>query len=80
MEQNVEIVGKNYVLKELKYKDLTEMADLSKGDSAKQMVLLSTGMTEEDYDNLSLKDGIKLQTKINQLNGLDEDFQAPLKD
>lgn len=71
-------MNKEYDVKELKYKDLAGLADFTKQDAAKQMIILSTEMTEEEYDNLSLKDGIDLQKKINELNGLDEDFQKPL--
>lgn len=80
MEQEIKIADKTFKIKELKYKHLTGMADLSKEDSAKQLILLSTGMTEEDYENLSLKDGIIIQKAINELNGLEEGFQAPLND
>jgi hypothetical protein len=78
--ENIKINDKEFILKELKYKDLTGMADISKEEAAKHMIIASTGMTDEEYDNISLKDGINLQQKINGLNGLDEDFQTPLKD
>ena len=39
---------------------------------------LSTGMTDEEYDNLSMRGGIKIQKVINKINGLEEDFQTPL--
>ncbi len=73
-------MNKEYEIKELKYKDLAGLADFSKQDAARQMIILSTGMTEDEYDNLSLKDGVNLQNSINKLNGLEEDFQKPLKD
>jgi len=38
--------------------------------------MLSCDMTDEEYDNLSMKEGIALQKVINKLNGLD-DFQVP---
>ncbi len=68
-----------YNLKELKYKDIASLSDLSKEESAKRLILLSTDITDEDYDNLSLKEGLNLQKEINKLNGLGEDFQSPLK-
>lgn len=76
----IKINGKDYTIKELKYKDLASLADIPKADSAKQLIILSTEMTDEEYDNMSIRDGINLQQTINELNGLDEDFQKPLKD
>jgi len=79
MKQEIKVADKTYILKELKYKTLTELSDLSKSEGAKQLIILSTDMTAEDYDNLSLKDGMILQKAINELNGLNEDFQPPVQ-
>ena len=40
---------------------------------------LSTGITDEEYEDLSMKDGLNLQKAVNEINGL-EDFQKPLKE
>ena len=73
----IEIGNKKYEIKEIKYKDLADFGTLPPGEAAKKMMLLSTGMSEEEYENLSMKEGVELQTAINDLNGL-EDFQKPL--
>ena len=75
-EKEIEIEGKKFIIKEIKYKDLTSFTDLEKGEAAKKIMLVSTGMTEEQYDDLSVKEGVALQKAINELNGLD-DFQNP---
>lgn len=78
----VKTKDKEYEVKEVKYKDLIGGDDLSKADSgthAKRLMELSAGVTSEEYDNLSMKDGIALQKVINDINGL-EDFQKPLKE
>ena len=77
MEKQVEVEGKTYTVKEIKYKDLTSFGNISQEEAAKKLMLISAGITEEEYDNLSLKTGITLQRVINELNGL-EDFQQPL--
>ena len=74
--KEIEIEDKKFVVSEIKYKELTSFADLEKGEAAKKIMLVSTGITEEEYDNLSVKEGIVLQKEINELNGL-EDFQNP---
>ncbi len=75
-EKEIEINDKKFTITEIKYKELTSFADLEKGEAAKKIMLVSTGMSEEEYDNLSVKEGVVLQKEINELNGL-EDFQNP---
>jgi len=77
METKVKIEDREITIKEIKYKDLAGLGDTPKEEAAKKMMILSTDMTEEEYDSLSMKDGIILQKAINELNGL-EDFQKPL--
>lgn len=78
-EEKIELDGKFYNLKELKYKDVISISsDGDNAESAKRMILLSTGMTEEEYNELPAKHGIELQTKINELNGFaNKNFQQP---
>ena len=77
MEKEIEALGKKVKVREIKYKDMIQFSGLSKEDAAKQVLLLAAGLTEEEYANLSLKDGVALQTAINEVNGL-VDFQKPL--
>jgi len=74
--KEIEVNDRKFTISEIKYKELTSFADLEKGEAAKKIMLVSTGMTEEEYDNLSVKEGIVIQKEINELNGL-EDFQNP---
>lgn len=78
MEKKIEISGKEYTLKELKYNIIASLGDLSKEESAKKLMIMSTDMTDEEYNDLTLMEGITLQNEINKLNGLTEDFQKPL--
>ena len=75
-EEIVKIDEKTFTVRELKYKELTSFSDLEKEEAAKKILLVSTGMTEEEYENLSVKEGIQIQQVINELNGLG-DFQNP---
>lgn len=76
MENKLNIGDKVYTIKEILYKDLIELGDLDNKETPKKLMLLSTGMSEEDYNILSLKDGITIQKAINSFNGL-ADFQTP---
>ena len=77
MEEKTITVGeKSYTIKELKYKDIAVVADMDKSTIAKSLMINATGITEEEYDNLSMKDGVKIMKVVNDLNGLTEgDFQ-----
>ena len=77
-EKKVQVGDKEFTVKELLYKDVTSLTDLDKSEAAKKMLIASTGLTEEEYDNLTMSDGIKLQKVVNDINGL-SDFQEPLQ-
>lgn len=82
MGQIVKLKDKEYEIKEIKYKDLVDqddMTNMSAAQQAKRLMKLATDITDEDFDNLSMKDGLALQKAINSVNGL-EDFQKPLKE
>ena len=77
-EKEITINGKVFKIKEIKYKDVTKFADMEKDEAAKQLLLLSTNLTEEEYENLTMREGVLLQKEITELNGL-TDFQEPVK-
>ena len=49
-------------------------ASEDRSESAKNMLKLSTGMTDEDFDELNMKDGLMLQKVVGEINGLNDDF------
>jgi len=78
-QENLEIDGKTYIVSELKYKDVAELADLNKSDSAKRLMQLSTGITDEEYDNLGMSTGMNIMKVVNKLNNIDtENFPTPV--
>lgn len=78
--KEVEVNGKTYKIKELKYLEAVELECLSSNlEKAKKMIKLSVGLSEEELANLSIKDGIEIQKAILEINGLNDlkDFQNP---
>jgi hypothetical protein len=61
-------------VKEVKYNDFAKKISEDKDNTAKILFLMATDISEEDYNQLSIKDGYKLQKIINEINGLDENF------
>ena len=77
-QETLKIEEKEYTISELKYKDVAELQDLSKSESAKRMMQLSTGITDEEYDGLGMADGVALMKLANKVNNIEvEDFQQP---
>ncbi len=74
MEKKVEINGKAYVVKEMPYIAAFELDQDKKAESARLMLKKSVGLTDEEINALSMKEGLQLQKYINEVNGLD-DFQ-----
>ena len=76
-KETLEIEGKTYTVSELKYKDVAELKDLSKSESAKKLLQLSTGITDEEYNDIGMSTGIDLMKLVNKINNINEDFQKP---
>lgn len=74
----MKIGEKEIEVKELKYKDLVTIADIPREEAAKKLLLAGTNITEEEYNNLGMKEGIELQKLVNEKNDLD--FQEPQVD
>ena len=77
-EKKVQVGDREFTIRELLYRDLAELQDLSKSEMVKRQLFLATDLTEEEYDKLTIKDGITLQQEVNELNNL-SDFQIPLQ-
>lgn len=70
MEQFKLSSGKEITVKEIKYKEFTALQGLDQTQGAKELLKLSTGLTDEEYDNLGLKEGIDLMQVVIKVNGL----------
>ena len=69
----LKIGEKVYTLKEIKYVDLLDWQNsgLNTAQVAKKLLQASAGLTEEEVNNLSFKEGIELQKAVNNINGFD---------
>ena len=75
--EEVEVNGKTYTVKEIKYKDVAKLSDVSQEEASKILMQSSTGLTDEEYDNLSMREGVAIMKVVNKINGLETDFQIP---
>ena len=76
MEKEIEINEKKYTIKEITYVQALEFDGLSKAEMGKSLLKFSVGLTDEEINKLSIKEGIELQKQVNEVNNL-TDFQEP---
>lgn len=70
MQKEIEINGKKYLVRKLKYFEAVEAEGLPKKEMAKKLFQLSAGLTDADLEDLSMEDGIALNKAINEMNNL----------
>lgn len=76
-----EINGKVYNIIEIGYLDALDVEESKKisiKEAAKKFLEFTTGLTSEEIQKLTVKEGIELQKAANEVNELD--FQEPAKD
>ncbi len=82
MEKEIDINGKKIVIKEITYLDSIEVGELREKEGLKvaisKQLLFSAGLSNEEIEKLTLKEGAKIQKAINEVNAIDiTDFQKP---
>lgn len=70
MEKEIVINDKKYIVKEVKYKDIISLSQMPKETMARELMKLSIGITDAEFDDLSMKTGVELQKVVNEVNGL----------
>lgn len=78
MEKEVDINGKKVIVKEISYMQGVSLEECpTKSEKIRKLMMFSTGLTDEEMDKLSMKEGVKLQKVVNEINGL-SDFRKPV--
>ena len=81
MEKKEVIVnGKSFVLRELLAIELDEILknNSDSKDILKKQICISSGITEEEYNNLTVRERLSISLTMNELNGT-EDFLKRFK-
>ena len=68
-------------VREIKYVEILDLQNsgISQKEIMKRLLQLSAGLTEEELNNLSMSEGLKIQKAVNEVNGFD-DFQDSVKE
>ena len=79
METKKIVIGeKEFIIKELLACDVDTIDFDDKKEALKKQVMLSTGMSEEEYTKLTLKERLGILKIVSEINGLN-DFMNPPK-
>jgi len=76
MEKEVIIGSKKFTIRELLAIEVDGINFDDKAEAIKKQIVLSTGMNDEDYKKLTIKERLTIVNVMNELNGL-VDFQKP---
>ena len=68
-EKEVELSFKKVKIWEVKFLEMSDIDDTSKKTLTKGTLKLCTDLTEDEIENLSASDGMKLMKEVNMLNG-----------
>jgi hypothetical protein len=75
MEKEIDVEGLRKVkIKEIKYLDFLDGDPTNKKESVKRMTKLGTDLTDEEINNLTIKQALIITKELNELNGF-VDFQ-----
>jgi uncharacterized protein YbaP (TraB family) len=77
MVKEVEVNEKKFKVRELLAVELDDINWEDKPNAIKKQVMLSTGLSEEEYKNLTVKERVRIIQAINEINGFD--FPNPAK-
>lgn len=78
MEKETEINGKKIVVKEITYMQGVSLEECKTStEKIKKIMAYSTGLSEEEVEEIPFKEGVKLQKIVNEVNGFTTTFQKP---
>lgn len=76
--KKITVEGRTFDVRELRAVELDDLDWTDKKLVLKQQILLSTGISEQDFLDLTLRERLAIVNTINELNGLG-DFQKNLQ-
>jgi len=69
MEKQIEVNGKTFKVRELLAIELDDINFDDKKEAIKKQVILSTGLTDDEYSKLTAKERLCIIETINEING-----------
>jgi len=75
MNKTIKVGEKSFVVRELLAVELDDINWDDKKEALKKQVIISTGISEQEYSSLTVKERLAIVRAINEINGF-EDFQG----
>lgn len=78
----LEVNGRKVQIKEIGYLEaltITELSDTDRKEMMLKLIELSTDLSREEIEKLTMKEGVMIQKAVNEINDL-QGFQGPLKE
>jgi len=79
MEKEIIVSEKKFKVRELLAIETDDIDWDNRPLALKKQVILSTGISEEEYNKLTVKERLNIIQTINEINGFN-DFQKPIKE
>jgi len=79
MEKKVTINEKEYIVKEIPYIEAVDTNPNDKKEMIRKLFKASAGLTDEEINSLTLKQGFELQQVVDEVNGLSDFLKAAEK-
>ena len=79
LEKEIDVYGKKFKVRELKAIELDDINFDDRKEAIKKQLILSTGISDLEYSELTVKERMCIIKAINEINGF-EDFQKPVKE
>ena len=79
MEKKVTINDKEYTVKEIKYVDAVDTDPNNRKEMVQKLFKSSVGLTDEEINELTFKEGYELQKVVDEVNGLTDFLKATEK-
>ena len=75
----IEIKGKKYEVKELPYIEAVNLDPEDRSGMIRTLFKSCLGMSDEEINSLSIKEGREAEAAVVEINGLEQDFQKPVE-
>jgi hypothetical protein len=72
MKREIEVEGRKFIVRELLGIEVDEINFEDKKEAIRKQVTLSTGLTDEEYNQLTVKERLSIMNVIGEIN-----FQMP---
>ena len=76
MQKEIDVNGKKFIVREMLATEVDDINWDDRKEAIKKQVMISTGITEDEYNKLTIKERLLIIQTMNEINGF-TNFQQP---